>query len=414
MTDQRRLILIALSFIAFISLGLPDGLLGVAWPTMRAGFNQPLDALGLLLVSTTAGYMISGFFSGVISRRLGIGRLLAFSCAATGLSLLGFTLVPYWWMVIAIGSIIGVGAGAIDAGLNTYVATHHSERLMQWLHASFGIGITLGPLIMTLGLNVTDTWRTGYWVVGSAQVALGVGFFLTARLWENPAGNDATPAAEPTLTDDAGHVTATQPKPRATPTSETSLPASLRTLPVWYSMGLFFAYTGLELTLGLWAYSLLTESRGVNAASAGLWVGVYWGMFTVGRMVAGVFANRLGHHRLVVGSLYLALTGSLLLGWNPIDGLGLIVIGLIGFAFAPIFPGMVSGTRQRVGAEHVSNTMGMQIAAAGIGAASLPALAGVLADHYSLEIIPWFLTAFVLILSTLYLASRRRTAQITV
>ncbi|GGX65251.1 MFS transporter [Saccharospirillum salsuginis] len=407
MTDQRRLVLIALSFIAFISLGLPDGLLGVAWPTMRAGFDQPLDALGLLLVSTTAGYMVSSFFSGVISRRLGIGRLLAFSCAATGLSLLGFTIVPFWWMVIAIGTVIGIGAGAIDAGLNTYVATHHSERLMQWLHASFGIGITLGPLIMTFGLNATETWRTGYWIVGSAQVALGVGFFLTARLWETPATDTSSQTPEPTLTDDAGHVTATQSDATTSNPAEASLPASLRTLPVWYSMGLFFAYTGLELTLGLWAYSLLTESRGVSAASAGLWVGVYWGMFTLGRMVAGVFANRLGHHRLVLGSLCLALAGSLLLGWNPVNGLGLIAIGLIGFAFAPIFPGMVSGTRQRVGAAHVSNTMGMQIAAAGIGAASLPALAGVLADRYSLEVIPWFLTVFVLILSTLYLMSRR-------
>lgn len=407
MTDQRRLILIALSFIAFISLGLPDGLLGVAWPTMRAGFDQPLDALGLLLVSTTAGYMISSFFSGVISRRLGIGRLLAFSCAATGLSLLGFTLVPYWWMVIAIGSIIGVGAGAIDAGLNTYVATHHSERLMQWLHASFGIGITLGPLIMTMGLNVTETWRTGYWIVGTAQVALGVGFFMTARLWETPP-TDSASDREPSLTDNAGYVAATRTESIGPGSSEASLPASLRSLPVWYSMGLFFAYTGLELTLGLWAYSLLTESRGIGAASAGLWVGVYWGMFTLGRMVAGVFANRLGHHRLVLGSLCLALAGSLLLGWNPVAWLGLMAIGLIGFAYAPIFPGLVSGTRQRVGAEHVSNTMGMQIAAAGIGAASLPALAGILADRYSLEVIPWYLTAFVLILGTLYLLSRRR------
>ncbi len=404
MTDQRRLMLVALSFIAFISLGLPDGLLGVAWPSMRSGFDQPLDALGLLLVASTAGYMLSSFFSGAISRRLGIGRLLAVSCAATGLSLLGFTLVPHWWMVIGIGTVIGLGAGAIDAGLNTYVATHHSERLMQWLHASFGIGITMGPLIMTAGLNFTDTWRTGYWIVGTAQVALGIGFLLTAKLWEAP--DEAPSIPEPTLTDDGGHVTTTQPTSGKSP--EATFKESLSTLPVWISMGLFFAYTGLELTLGLWAYSLLTESRGVGAASAGLWVGVYWGMFTVGRMVAGVFANHLGHHRLVVGSLALALVGSLLLAWNPITWLGLIAIGFIGFAFAPIFPGMVSGTRSRVGPAHVSNTMGMQIAAAGVGAASLPALAGVLADQFSLEVIPFFLMTFVLILSGLYLASRRR------
>lgn len=410
MTDQRRLILITLCFIAFISLGLPDGLLGVAWPTMRDHFGQPLDALGLLLVSTTAGYLVSGFFSGAINRRLGLGRLLAFSCAATGLSLLAFTLVPFWWMVIAIGTVIGMAAGAIDAGLNTYVATHHSERFMQWLHASFGVGITLGPLIMTAGLDLTETWRTGYWIVGCAQVALGIGFWFTAALWREPGEPERHQPVEPGLTDDAGHVTAThleEPKPEV---EEATMRASLGHLQVWYSMGLFFVYTGLELTTGLWAYSLLTESRGVDPASAGLWVGVYWGMFTLGRMLAGVFANRLGHHRLVLGSLWLALLGAVLLAWNPLDWIGLVAIGFIGFAFAPIFPGMVSGTKQRVGPEHLNNTMGMQIAAAGIGAASLPSLAGILADRFSLEIIPVYLIGFVLILSSVYWASRRHRA----
>ncbi|MDN3556224.1 MFS transporter [Halomonas maura] len=414
MTDPRRLVPIALAFIAFVSLGLPDGLLGVAWPSMRAGFHQPLDALGMLLVAITSGYMLSSFFSGAIGRHLGIGRLLAFSCAATGLSLLGLTLVPSWWMVISIGMGIGLGAGAIDAGLNTYVATHHSERLMQWLHASFGIGVTLGPLIMTAGLNITDGWRAGYWVVGAAQLALGVGFLLTARLWEAPPAAPNAVPAEPSLTDDAGHVTATHPEAITAQPHQTHLRASLASLPVWIGTGLFFVYSGLELTLGLWAYSLLTESRGIGAASAGLWVGIYWGMFTLGRVMAGVFANRLGHHRLVLASLWLALASSLLLAWNPVDGRGLIVIGLIGFAFAPIFPGMVSGTRQRVGPEHLGNAMGMQIAAAGVGATSLPTLAGILADHSSLEAIPWFVTGCVLVMGGLYRATRRPAIRLAV
>lgn len=409
MTANRSLVLILLCFIAFISLGLPDGLLGVAWPSMRAGFGQPLDALGVLLVATTAGYMLSSFFSGAISRHLGIGRLLALSCGATGLALVGFALAPAWWMVVAIGTVLGMGAGAIDAGLNTYVATHHSERLMQWLHASFGVGITLGPLIMTAGLDLTGRWQAGYWVVGLAQLALAVCFFLTASLWEGRADSQAS-GGNAGLTEDAGKVTATDPDTLARTVRDASLVESLRSLPVWLSMGLFFSYTGLELTVGLWAYSLLTEARGVGTAEAGLWVAVYWGMFTAGRMVAGVFANHLGHRRLVVGSLWLALAGAALLAWNPINLVGQIAIGFVGFAFAPIFPGMVSGTRQRVGAAHLSNTMGMQIAAAGIGAASLPALAGMLADRLSLEIIPWYLIAFVAILAGLYLASGRRAA----
>jgi len=393
MKDRRRLLLIFLSFVAFISLGFPDGLLGVAWPSMRADFGRPLDALGPLLIAGTAGYMLSSFFSGIVIRRFGIGRLLAMSCALTGVALLAYTVAPSWWLVVVIGVFSGMGGGAIDAGLNGYIATNHSERLMQWLHASFGVGITLGPLIMTAGLKYVETWRAGYWFVGSAQVVMGAGFLLTARKWE---------------TQHDGGVSSANDKPdSASVEDEASFRESLGILPVWISMGLFFAYTGLELTLGHWAYSLLTESRGIVAASAGLWVGVYWGMFTAGRMVAGGFANRLGNHRLVIGSLVLAFVGCSLLAWNPIEWLGLIAVGFVGFAFAPIFPGMMSGTKRRVGAKHVGNTMGMQIAAAGVGAASLPSLAGVLADQISLEVVPVFLAVLVVALSGLYGLSRR-------
>lgn len=395
-------LLVALAFIAFISLGLPDGLLGVAWPTMRADFGQPLDALGLLLISTTAGYMISSFFSGPISRWMGIGRLLGFSCAATGLSLLSFTWVDQWFSVILIGIVVGVSAGAIDAGLNTYIAVNHSERLMQWLHASFGVGITLGPLIMTAGLNQFDSWRVGYWLVGSAQIALGGVFLLTASVWRSKTAPE--PATRPSITDDAGKVAPTQPLADVSPAS---FKASLTRLQVWLSMGLFFCYTGLELTLGLWGYSLLTEARGVQPGPAGLWIAVYWGMFTLGRMVAGIFANHWGNHRLVLGSLILAFIGAVVLIWNPLPLVGLLAIGLLGFAFAPVFPAMVSGTGQRVGQTHLANTMGMQIAAAGIGAATLPALAGWLSAQQSLEVIPWFLASVVLVLSLLYTMARK-------
>lgn len=403
MAANRSFVLILLAFIAFISLGLPDGLLGVAWPSMRADFNLPLDALGTLLIGTTSGYMLSSFVSGAVSRRLGIGRLLAVSCAATSLALIGFALSAQWLMLVALAVLLGLGAGAIDAGLNTYVATHHSDRLMQWLHASFGVGVTLGPLIMTAGLDLTGHWHPGYWVVGLAQLLLALVFLATARLWLEPA---EPPPAEPapTLTEEAGKVAPT----RADLLEPASIFGSLGTLSVWLSMALFFCYTGLELTMGLWTYSLLAESRGVAASTAGLWVAIYWGMFTVGRLLAGVIANRLGHLRVVFGSLGLALIGSLLLIWNPINAVGLFAIGLIGFAFAPIFPGLVSGTLHRVGKAHQSNTMGMQIAAAGIGGAGLPALCGVLADRFSLEIVPWALLVALALLIALYLLSVSR------
>ena len=374
--------LIALAFIAFISLGLPDGLLGVAWPFMRADFGQPLDALGILLVSFTSGYLLSSFFSGAIVRTIGIGLLLAASVCATALALLGFTFIPVWWIIIPLSSLLGAGAGAIDAGLNNYVAANHSDGVMQWLHASFGVGVTLGPMIMTLGLTLGDTWRIGYWIVGGGQLVLALCFLLTARHWDRaappPEAETAAPANDATF-----RLTFGEPK-------------------AWLSMLLFFLYSGLELTVGFWAFSLLTEGRGIATERAGFWVSVYWAMFTVGRATAGLYARRLGVDNMVFIGLGLSLLAALLLWWSPHPGVGLAALGLAGLAFAPIFPAMVSGTRLRVSASHVSNTIGMQMAGAGLGAAALPALAGALAARTSLEVISPFLALVTLALMGLY------------
>ncbi len=384
---QRSVVgLVALAFIAFISLGLPDGLMGVAWPTLRAEFNQPLDSLGYMLVAAMAGYMTSSFISGKIMARLGVGGLLAASCAVTGLSLLGYTVAPAWPVMVGLAVFAGLGGGAIDAGINTYVAAHFKESLMQWLHASFGVGITLGPIIMTVGLNSTGAWRTGYWVVGTAQVLLAVCFVLTAAMWRD--GNTLNREGERKLTDYRTPLSNTLREPRA-----------------WLSILLFFLYTGMEVILGTWAYSLLTESRGIAPQAAGLWTGSYWFTFTVGRVLAGLYANRIGGRKLVAGSLMLALIGALLLWWNPSNTASLIGVVVVGFAIAPVFPALVSLTSDRVGAKHAANTIGMQISAAGLGAAVLSSLAGVLARRISLEIIPVYLTGLVAILLIIFLTS---------
>lgn len=386
---SSRLGLVLLAYVAFISLGLPDGLLGVAWPSIRANFNLPLDSLGLLLIASTSGYMTSSFFSGKVIARLGVGGLLAASCALTGAGMLGYTLAPSWWVMIGLGVVAGLGAGAIDAGLNTYIASHFGEGLMQWLHASFGVGITLGPIIMTTGLNLFGEWRVGYRVVGTAQLLLALGFLLTIGLWQR---KDAAPGAQETrrLTDYKTPLLETLREPRA-----------------WLSLFLFFAYTGMEVILGSWAYTLLTESRGIAPAQAGLWAGSYWGTFTVGRILAGLYARRFGGRTLLAGSMGLALLGALLLWWNPSQNVSLLGVVTVGFAIAPIFPGLVSATRERVGAHHAANTIGMQITAAGLGAALLPGLAGVLARRISLEVIPVFLTGVVVVLILTYAVSLR-------
>jgi len=177
--NHPKLGLIILAYVAFIALGMPDGLLGVAWPSVRGSFLIPLDALGSLLFTSTAGYLTSSFLSGRLLALLGVGRVLAVSCALTGVALLGYTLVPSWWMMVSLGVLTGLGAGAIDAGLNTYVAAHFGEGLMQWLHASYGIGVTSGPLIMTLALNAFQSWRVGYISVSGGQLLLAICFTLT-------------------------------------------------------------------------------------------------------------------------------------------------------------------------------------------------------------------------------------------
>jgi len=265
-SPRSRLGLIVLAYIAFISLGMPDGLFGVAWPSIREDFLLRLDSVGAFFFAGTTGYMLSSFFSGKIIQRLGVGGTLAASCALTASALLGYTLVPSWWMMVSLAVASGLGAGAIDAGLNTYVASHFGEGLMQWLHASYGFGVTLGPIIMTTGLNVFHSWRLGYQVVGGAQLLLAASFLLTIRMWQS-SGVPHAPEQERHLMD------------YHTPFRET-----LRQPVVWLNLLMFFLYTGAEFSFGSWTYSLLTLSRNVPVEVAGLWAGSYWATFTLGRV----------------------------------------------------------------------------------------------------------------------------------
>jgi fucose permease len=381
--------LILLAYIAFVALGLPDGLLGVGWPSIRANFSIPLDAIGMFLIAGVSGYMTSSFLSGYLLSRLGVGRILAASCLLTGVALIGYTLVPQWWMMVLLGVFAGLGAGAIDAGLNTYVASHFGEGLMQWLHASWGVGITIGPILMTLGLTAFNSWRFGYQVVGGFQIALAAGFVLTLSLWSRnqvTAGSES----EKKLTD------------YKTPMRET-----LRQPAVWLSMLLFFFYVGGETSLGTWTYTLLTESRGVDTTLAGFFAGSYWFTFTIGRIAAGMVARRVGVNRLVMGGLVGALLGAILLIWNPSEIANVVAVAMIGLSIAPIFPAMMSGTRLRVGDHFAANTIGMQMAATGFGMAVIPSLMGVLAQRISLEVIPVCLLAVYAFLFGFYLLAMK-------
>ncbi len=380
--SHPRLALIVLAYVAFVALGMPDGLFGVALPSIRSDFSVPLNTVGAIFIASTTGYMLSSFLSGAIVARLGVGRVLAISCALTGSVLIGDTLVPNWTSMVVLGLGAGLGAGAIDAGLNTYVAAHFGEGLMQWLHASYGVGITLGPIIMTFALTSLDSWRVGYRIVGIFQLIVAVCFAFTIGKWTR---RDDPAAAE---------------QPKRLTDYKTPIGKTLRQPRVWLSVLMFLLYTGVEVALGTWVYTLLTESRGIAPAVAGFLTGSYWAMFTAGRMLAGLYTRRVTANALVRGGLLAGLAGAALLWWNPVPVANLLAVAICGFAIAPVFPALVSGTSQRVGEHFAANTIGMQIAGAGLGGAVIPGVAGILARQFSLEIIPvWLVLLYALLLS---------------
>jgi len=362
--------LLLLAYVAFIALGMPDGLLGVAWPSIRGDFSIPLDAIGMLLPMSTIGYLTSSFMSGPLMSRWGVGKVLSISCALTGVALVGYTLVPAWWMMVSLGLLAGLGAGAIDAGLNSYVASYFGEGLMQWLHASYGVGVTLGPMIMTFTLTTMNSWRAGYRVVGGFQLVMAICFAATVAMWSRKAS------------------TAAHDEPKHLIDYKTPMLETMREPRAWLSGLLFFVYVGAEVSLGTWTYSFLVESRGVAPELAGLVTGSFWAMFTIGRMLAGLYAKRAGVDMIVQCALAVAIIGTVLLLWNPVEWVNLLAVALIGFAIAPIFAALTSGTRKRVGDAHATNTIGMQMALSSLGGASIPGLMGVLAKRFSLEVIP--------------------------
>ncbi len=365
--------LVGLSYLSFVSLGLPDGLNGVAWPSIRTYFDLPLDALGALLVMFTLGYLASSITSGWLLARMSVGALLALSCLATAISLIGYTLVPAWWMMVVLGAIAGLGAGAIDAGLNTFAATEFSARMVNWLHACYGIGAATGPLIMTSVLAAGRPWQRGYQIVGLWQLLLAICFILTRKWWT---------------------------KPDQTSRSSNPRVSTIRLPVVWLSIAVFFVYTGVEAAAGTWAYTLFTESRAVSMTTAGMWVSIYWGSLTAGRLLSGFIVAFVPVRLLLRYSIIAVAFGAALVWLNVTSLLSFLGLSLMGLASAPVFPSLIASTPIRMGEAHTGNAIGFQISAAVLGQSLLPGLVGVLANRLGLEIVgPVLLTASLLLLA---------------
>jgi fucose permease len=381
----RATLPVLLAYVAFVSLGLPDGLLGVSWPSISGDFGVPLEALGLLVAVTTAGYLTSSSLSGVVLGLMPIGTVLALSTAAAATALLGFAASPAFPVMVGLGFLAGLGGGAVDAGLNAYGARHFSARTLNWLHAFFGLGTTLGPLIVTAVLDAGLVWRWSYAIVGSAQVLLAATFLMTRRHW-----------------------LATSPQPAAADEGPAQGSfAALRRPVVWLGMLVFFFYTGVEFAAAQWSYTLLTIGRGVPEATAGIFVTLYWGSLMAGRVLFGFVADSVPLARTLRLCLIASVVGAGLFWLEPTRTLALVGLMLIGFSFAPVFASLISLTPGRVGLEHANAAIGFQIAAAGLGGATLTGLVGVLAGTFGLEVIGAAILVGTLVLLALYEAFMR-------
>jgi fucose permease len=373
---SRKPLLIA--YLGFIAFGAYEGLIGVAWPSMREEFGLPLDALGLLFVFGLVGFVLVSFSSGWIIRKRSLYWLLLSAMSTRSLGLLLMALSPRWEGVIVGSFISALGAGGIDPSTNGYVTSHYSARQLNWLHASFGVGATFGPFLVAAILANDLSWRLSFGILAGIQGVAALLVFLSAKLWQHTAIEDTK----------AGSV------------AEASLAATLRLPVVWLSVLIFFIYTGTELSAGQWSYTLMTLGRGIGEIVASTWVAIYWGSFTVGRIFFGFVVERVDVHKFLRSSLLGAVLGAGLLWANPTEWLSFAGLAIMGFALAPIFPVLIATTRERVGRNQVANTIGFQIALAGLGGSILTSLTGVLADSIGLEVIGVFIFTLTVLMYT--------------
>jgi fucose permease len=389
-TSRSSTILLGLAYLAFISLGLPDAVLGVAWPSMRDDFGLPQALLGVPLAVTATAYFCSGLLAGRLMQGLGIGRLLAGSTALVAVAVLGYSAAPAFALIVLVAPLAGFGSGAIDAALNSYAARSFSPKHMSWLHAAYAGGAMSGPAVMTAVLSGGASWRVGYAVVGVTLAALVPAFVAARRLWE------AAPPAPHVVMDAPGGV---GPVPLDEP--PVGALSALRSGRVWLQIAIFFCYTGIEVAAGQWCYTILTEERGLGATAAGTWTAAYWGGLLAGRLVLGFAVERVGQATM----LRIATLGVLIFSvLFAIPGLkvGAAALPLLSFSLASIFPGLMSETPRRIGAKAAQHAVGFQVSAATLGVAGVPTIAGLASERFGLEAIGWVIACCALVLIGLH------------
>ncbi len=371
--------LLAIIYLAFISLGLPDSLLGAAWPIMHRELSVPLAWSGVIFMIISAGTVISSLNSDRLNRRFGTGKVTACSVALTCAALFGFSLSTSFWQLCLWAVPYGLGAGGVDAALNNYVALHYASRHMSWLHCMWGIGATVGPYIMGAALSAGSGWQTGYRVIGCLQLILTAALLLSLSLWKKNAAESGEQAMGKAL----------------------SLAGILAIPGAKAVMLAFFCYCALEQTVGLWASSYLVNVRGVDPVTAARYGSLFFFGITGGRAISGFVTYRLNDTQMVrLGQGIIALGVALMI--LPL-GTQIALAGLVltGLGCAPIYPSIIHSTPAHFGAERSQALIGVQMASAYVGTSLMPPLFGLLSAHLSLAIFPLYL----LILLTVMAAS---------
>ncbi|MYH66661.1 MAG: MFS transporter [Chloroflexi bacterium] len=371
--------LFALACLVFVVGGISGSAIGVVWIYVQADFNVTLSALGALVTAATLGRLATSSASGPLINRFGIAFIMMAGLLITACSMFGFALAESWLVVMLVAFGSGLGAGVIATGLNAFAAVHFSARQMNWLHGSYGVGSTIGPLLITfIVIDLRLDWRWDYVIFTAVRLLLFGLFIITRQRWRLSEAR-AEGAGE----------------------NHASLSATLRLPMIWLMAGTFMLATGVELVTGQFANSFLIEARAIDAKTAGAWVSLYWASLTISRFVGGIIIARLGSLRFLRLNSLLMLVGAALLAADMGALVSLLGLACIGFAIAPFSPMLTADTPGRVGPAHVANAIGLQFTAASLGMALLPWLAGWLAETQGLEVIPRFV--FVTALATLAL-----------
>ena len=365
-------LLLAIIYLAFISLGLPDSLLGSAWPTIYQELNVPVSWSGIVFMIIAIGTVISSLQSDRLTRKLGPGKVTLISVAMTAAALFGFSTCHSFIMLCLWAIPYGLGAGSVDAALNNYVALHFASRHMSWLHCMWGIGASAGPYIMGAALMGGKTWNQGYRVIGIMQTVLVLILFISLPLWKKVASNsEGNEAPE-----------------RKTPLS---LKEIFSLTGAKYAMLCFFAYCALEQTTGLWTSSYLVLSKGIDAGTAARFASLFFIGITVGRAINGFLSIRLSDEQMVRLGQILTLLGILCILLPLGTRIALAGFVIIGLGCAPVFPSLLHATPDHFGAANSQAIMGVQMACAYIGTSIMPPIFGWIAGHISIRLLPLYL-----------------------